>query len=134
LRIILVARHQRRAQAFIAAACDKRTDDVIRFVLRVTECGDAGVLAEFAAARELQFEILGSRVAIRLVRRVDLVAKRGGEALVEGHCDVARLGAFDEVTQEACKTERGVRWLTVAVHHVRRHGVIGTKYIDRRVD
>ena len=134
LRVILVARDQRGAQAFAAAAGHQCADDVIRLVLGMAEGRNAGMAAELAATLELQLEIRGRRIAIRLVGRIDLVAKRGREALVERNGDVARLGALDEVAEKSREAESGVRGIAVAVDHVGRHGVIGAEYVDRRVD
>ena len=128
-RVTSVAR-----QALAPAAGHQRADDVIGFVLGVAEGRNAGVPAELAAALELQLEIRRRRVAIRLVAGIDLVAKRGREALVEGHGDVARLRALDEIAEETRETEGGMRGIAVAVGHVRRHGVVGAEYVDRRVD
>ena len=118
----------------LPAARHQRADDVIGFVLGVAEGGNARVPAELAAALELQLEIRGRRIAIRLVGGIDLVAKRGRQALVEGHRDVARLRAFDEIAEKARESERGVRRVAVAVDHVGRHGVVGAENVDRRVD
>jgi hypothetical protein len=100
----------------------------------VRERRDAGVLAELAAAFELQLEILGRRIAVGLVGRVDLVAERRGEAGIERHGDVAGLRAFDEVAEETREAERGMGGQAVAVRHFRRHGVVGAEDVDRRVD
>ena len=118
----------------LPAARHQRADDVVGFVFGVAEGRNARVAAELAATLELQLEILGRRIAIRLVGGIDLVAKRGRQALVESHGDVARLRAFDEIAEKARETEGGVRGIAVAVHHVRRHGVVGAEDVDRRVD
>src|SRR6185295_16090889 len=70
----------------------------------------------------------------RLVGRIDLVAERGGEAFIECHRDVLRLGSLHQIAKEACETEGRVRGMAVAVRHVRRHRVIGAENVNRRVD
>ena len=124
-----MARRPSRRQRVISDA-----DDVVGFVLGVAERRDASVPAELAASLELQLEILGRRVAIRLVRGIDLVAKRGREALVERDCDVLRLRPFDEIAEKPRESERRVRGIAVPIRHVGRHRVIGTEDVDGRVD
>jgi hypothetical protein len=75
LSVILVARDQRGSQALAAAPGHQGTDDVVRLVFGMAEGRNAGMAAELATTRELQLEIRRRRVAIRLVGRVDLVAK-----------------------------------------------------------
>ncbi|NDB17518.1 MAG: exo-alpha-sialidase, partial [Gammaproteobacteria bacterium] len=87
-----------------------------------------------AAAFELQLEISRRRLAIRLVGRVDAIAKRAGEALVEGHGQIAWSRTLDQVPEETGESEYGMRRVAVAVQHVGRHGVIGPEHVHGGID
>ena len=134
LREILVAGDVGRAHAVGAHERGERADDVVRLVLGIDEHGESEVPAQLAAALELQRQIGRGTLAIGLVRRIDAVAVGAGAALIEGDRHVARAHALDEIPEEARKAEHGVHRVAVAVAHVRQHGVIGTKDVDRGVD
>jgi hypothetical protein len=73
-------------------------DDVVGFVTRRFEHGQAHGFANFSHVGQLHGEIFGHRRALRLVFGEELVAKRR-PGNVEGHADVVRLVFFDQAAQ-----------------------------------
>ena len=133
LREIFVAGNDGGRHALGPQARVQGADDVVGFVFAAREMRHAEQLAELAATLELQLEVGGCRLAIGLVLRVDAVAERGFEALVEGDRDQAWLGALDQVTKKSREAEQRVHGVAVAVGHVRRHGVIRAEHVNRGV-
>jgi hypothetical protein len=92
------------------------------------------VRAELATALELQREVRGRGLAVRLVRRKDAVAERCGEALVERHGHVLGPCPLQQVPEEAGKAVQRMDRIAVAVPHVRGERVVGTEHVDGGVD
>ena len=66
-----------------------RADEVVGLVAPVDEGGGAKRRRQLAAVVELRLELGRRQLSLRLVGRVDLVAKAGGQAAVEGDGQVA---------------------------------------------
>ena len=108
----------------------QRANDVVSFVLTAAEMRNAQVFAKLAAPTELQLEIRRRRLPIGFIGRIDAVAERGFETLVEGDGEVAGLGALDQIAEKPRETEQRMGSVPLAVKHVGRHRIVGAEYID----